>query len=428
MRKTLATMSLQVGLGDSQEDWDVRGEIDFDFFEGKSSCSTESECQQRTSSGRQKSPPIRKVMRMKSTDHGVTDDNSTATSDGKPKFLKPIITVSRVNRGTDNTVPKTVIETVIPSPFQCSNIDVASGSSKSTYKKGSSMAVKAGTAQQGLPKGVVGEDSSEELSASSISDTDVTSSSSEEDSFENPNESDSMTDVSPLPSPYNCDTPDTPQDQSGTNLRVKSHPLKYGFHNTRCKCQYGKASVEALLEAVKRLELAQNSHESSLRKETPVSTSRSKHKKNMSFSNEQVRQIDHENQRLLKRILVQQHRPKTRSVTPTLNLPSSAINRQKQQRQIELENLAFLKRLESAKPSRNLCRSYLLKDYEKRTSSRSSTRPSSATSLSTMSSRSGTSSRCTSQSSAQKVSPIKKSIPDSHIALNTKKTKVPRIS
>lgn len=67
-------------------------------------------------------------------------------------------------------------------------------------------------------------------------------------------------------------------------------------------------------------------------------------RKNYSFTNEEVRQIDRENQRLLKELSRQSARPrrsstlKKVSVTPP-RLYHSALNRQKEQQRIERENL-----------------------------------------------------------------------------------------
>ncbi|GIY21879.1 hypothetical protein CEXT_520941 [Caerostris extrusa] len=95
--------------------------------------------------------------------------------------------------------------------------------------------------------------------------------------------------------------------------------------------------------------------------------------------NEKVRKIDNDNQVLLKKIMAQQNRVKSHAVSAAPIRSSSAVNRHRHQRQIEMENLALLKRLESTKPSRNLSRSYLLRDYDRRSSgmlSRASSRSS----------------------------------------------------
>ncbi|KAM6941753.1 cilia- and flagella-associated protein 97 [Lycodopsis pacificus] len=55
------------------------------------------------------------------------------------------------------------------------------------------------------------------------------------------------------------------------------------------------------------------------------------------------------------------------SKLPQIHLFHSAVNRQREQRRIEKENLALLKRLESVKPTPGLIRSEQLKDYQRHT-------------------------------------------------------------
>ncbi|CAN2388668.1 KIAA1430 homologue [Pristimantis euphronides] len=101
--------------------------------------------------------------------------------------------------------------------------------------------------------------------------------------------------------------------------------------------------------------------------------------KNYSFKNEEVRQIDQENQRLLKELSRHATKSKGKSLTPKkLNttptrLYHSALNRQKEQQRIERENLAFLKRLESVKPTIGMTRSEQLMDYQRQVGFLSST-------------------------------------------------------
>ncbi|XP_008285012.1 cilia- and flagella-associated protein 97 isoform X2 [Stegastes partitus] len=100
-----------------------------------------------------------------------------------------------------------------------------------------------------------------------------------------------------------------------------------------------------------------------------------RNRKNYSFSNDEVRRIDRENQRLLRELsrLSPGPRPgsvvgkKTRvgSSSPLVRLSHSALNRQREQQRIERENLAFLKRLESVKPTPGLRRSEQLSDYQR---------------------------------------------------------------
>lgn len=98
----------------------------------------------------------------------------------------------------------------------------------------------------------------------------------------------------------------------------------------------------------------------------------SRHRKNYSFTNDEVQRIDQENQRLLQRLScvsrpgsVSGQRQCVTSKKPLNRLPHSALNRQREQQRIEQENLAFLRRLESVKPTAGMKRSEQLADYQR---------------------------------------------------------------
>ncbi|XP_050003278.1 cilia- and flagella-associated protein 97 isoform X1 [Alexandromys fortis] len=94
-------------------------------------------------------------------------------------------------------------------------------------------------------------------------------------------------------------------------------------------------------------------------------------RKNYSFTREEVRQIDRENQRLLKELSRQAEKPGSKSTIPGRSighppkLYHSALNRQREQQRIERENLALLKRLEAVKPTVGMKRSEQLMDYHR---------------------------------------------------------------
>lgn len=94
-------------------------------------------------------------------------------------------------------------------------------------------------------------------------------------------------------------------------------------------------------------------------------------RKNYSFSREEVRQIDQENQRLLKELSRQAEKPGSKNTIPRRSvghppkLYHSALNRQREQQRIERENLALLKRLEAVKPTVGMKRSEQLMDYHR---------------------------------------------------------------
>ncbi|XP_023444328.2 cilia- and flagella-associated protein 97 [Dasypus novemcinctus] len=94
-------------------------------------------------------------------------------------------------------------------------------------------------------------------------------------------------------------------------------------------------------------------------------------RKNYSFTREEVRQIDRENQRLLKELSRQAEKPGSKGAIPRRSagqppkLYHSALNRQREQQRIERENLALLKRLEAVKPTVGMKRSEQLMDYHR---------------------------------------------------------------
>uniref|UniRef100_H0XXH4 Cilia- and flagella-associated protein 97 n=1 Tax=Otolemur garnettii TaxID=30611 RepID=H0XXH4_OTOGA len=93
-------------------------------------------------------------------------------------------------------------------------------------------------------------------------------------------------------------------------------------------------------------------------------------RKNYSFTKEEARRIDQENQRLLKELTRHAEKPGSRSATTrwSVNPPKlyhSALNRQREQQRIERENLALLKRLEAVKPTVGMKRSEQLTDYHR---------------------------------------------------------------
>ncbi|XP_075544205.1 uncharacterized protein LOC142578652 isoform X1 [Dermacentor variabilis] len=208
---------------------------------------------------------------------------------------------------------------------------------------------------------------------SSVTDSEGLSSLSE-GSMEDLSESESITDVTPLHSPYMCDSPvpvmklpvsKLTMSEAGINGVSRSGDSSSGSDSDRSsfsgarrkrssavplpgKVRLGSkhqqrepVDLQLLVDAIRRLEAHQceQGQANRARKEP-----RAKGRKNMSFSNEEVQRIDRENQRLLKRILAQQNRPRPKfdSRTPS-RLAPSAVNRQRQQRQIEVENLMILR-------------------------------------------------------------------------------------
>ncbi|KAK3507629.1 hypothetical protein QTP70_031677 [Hemibagrus guttatus] len=98
-------------------------------------------------------------------------------------------------------------------------------------------------------------------------------------------------------------------------------------------------------------------------------SSASRRRKNYSFTSDEMRRIDRENQRLLHELSRSSTRTSSRSThrssAPPFRLYHSALNRQREQQRIQRENLAFLKRLESVKPTPGMTRVEQLTDYQR---------------------------------------------------------------
>ncbi|CAD5121611.1 DgyrCDS10108 [Dimorphilus gyrociliatus] len=95
--------------------------------------------------------------------------------------------------------------------------------------------------------------------------------------------------------------------------------------------------------------------------------------KNYSFNNIRLDEINSENERLLRKLMEQNKRPKSATKAQSkkqkavMRMTPSAVNRKKEQERIEQENWALLKRLERAKATRGLQRDALMKNYHSKT-------------------------------------------------------------
>uniref|UniRef100_A0A3P9JPV6 Cilia- and flagella-associated protein 97 n=1 Tax=Oryzias latipes TaxID=8090 RepID=A0A3P9JPV6_ORYLA len=115
--------------------------------------------------------------------------------------------------------------------------------------------------------------------------------------------------------------------------------------------------------------------ESSLEYQLALNCRRKSQRKNFSFSKDEVRRIERENQRLLQKLThlssdSNQKRAVKKSTSVAMNSPvsrlsHSALNRQREQQRIQRENLALLKKLETVKPTPDLKRSKQLADYQR---------------------------------------------------------------
>lgn len=342
-------MSLRVGLGASQADLDVQGEIDFDFFEESdaSNNSKESVSKTLTPSVTLDSKEYSSKIGSENLENGSEiaeyneiqhDQNALNIPESTTNYNKPMITVSCDD--ATGAVKKTTIETVIPTPYtykenKCGKLLSSGPIRNSKILNSPRFKSKAFKEDNEI---------SDDSSLSSMSDSTLSSES--EDSFELDG-SDSITDVSPLPSPYNCSTPNERKLKEQLHLNDSKEPKKDGvkFNDEVAKKSCEKCDTidfRELVKAMNRLQMKQNSRSISTcsgRCSSPVLTQKAKCRNNLSFTNEEVRKIDSDNQNLLKKIVAQQTRTKAPNAAPFQIRPSSAVNRQRQQRQIELENL-----------------------------------------------------------------------------------------
>ncbi|KAM9792155.1 cilia- and flagella-associated protein 97 [Neosynchiropus ocellatus] len=185
------------------------------------------------------------------------------------------------------------------------------------------------------------------------------------------NSEDSVTDVSPLSSP--CVSPLESEDQNHKDMKEP------GFEEVE---QQESAPSSSLSHIHQEDDSHLDDDESSFSSECQFQDQlllrlpRPNTRKNFSFSNDEVRRIDRENQRLLQELCRISPRSRPGSAAgqrshfgngATYVRPShSALNRQREQKRIERENLAFLKRLEAVKPTRGLKRSEQLADYHRK--------------------------------------------------------------
>lgn len=441
----IAIMSLKVGLGHSENDLEIQGEIDFDFFDSRPRDNEENEPAQGLKNPAQRSfeneqlqhepqitidPPqpstsqgaskresnfkeksVDKLSRQRS-EHNVQEESVTCKINSESqmkhakhtrKVIKTNVVIPRLEG--EHELGQTINLTSLPEQQTLSNDSIFMEVAKADDASSS-------------------EDTSSQSSSISMSDSDGGSSLSDE-SFESLTDSESITDVTPLNSPYFCDSPrpqstcsrliDRPKLKSRTLLnKSPDKEMDYYDDNNASNSESlarrkkdivrfedeiqpnptssdqtdGSIDLNVLVAAIQKLEVQQNRYlnlsksrncstppvgaqSRPLLQRAPCTTSKSR--KNMSFSNDEVRRIDQENQRLLKKIVTQQSRQKSKTalgLNGTLPMrglytPSSQVNRRRRHRQIEIENVAILKRIEAAKPSTELTRSHLLRDYNR---------------------------------------------------------------
>jgi len=178
------------------------------------------------------------------------------------------------------------------------------------------------------------------------------------------------------------------------NSRSVSRPrtavLQYRDESEYSTFDANDSDIESVPSIISRASSSKRQHQTSLKSQQSSGLSPAS-RMNMSFSNEKVKSIDAENQRLLKNLLhtkSNQNPPAVMRKKPQTRVKSaSSINRNKRQQEIERENLRLLHRLQSVKPSNALTRNALLSDHSKQEQYSGrigrGSRPSSAVSTST---------------------------------------------
>ncbi|XP_075234348.1 uncharacterized protein LOC142332059 [Lycorma delicatula] len=200
--------------------------------------------------------------------------------------------------------------------------------------------------------------SPDSTSSSIVSVSTASKSSSEEDNspvLESLNVSSPSSDLTTVtPMPFSC---------SSSNSSIKNFDKDEDSQSVEEICE--KSDMKLLADAVETLSLQHKNMRSQI-KTFPCNTNRSQcnrtRRKNMTFTNEQLRKINRENEILLKKIM-SYSKPNTKpsvmnnTSPPTCVKASAAINRKKNQRQINHDNYILLKKIHSVKPTPSISNS-----------------------------------------------------------------------
>ncbi|XP_020786236.1 cilia- and flagella-associated protein 97 isoform X2 [Boleophthalmus pectinirostris] len=178
---------------------------------------------------------------------------------------------------------------------------------------------------------------------------------------------DTVTDVSPISSAASShlQSPDLNHSETEDDSVEQQQSLpSSGLHSAQHHEHFSQEEDDYSLSSGSRLD----SH-------VAVQFTGARHRKNYSFSNDEVKRIDRENQRLLRQLSrcsfgsrpgsASGQRHCGTSSTPLNRLSHSALNRLREQKRIERDNIAFLKKLESVKPTPGMKRSEQLADYQR---------------------------------------------------------------
>ncbi|XP_046555831.1 cilia- and flagella-associated protein 97-like [Haliotis rubra] len=187
-----------------------------------------------------------------------------------------------------------------------------------------------------------------------------------------------MTDVSPLTSPRNSPHKKRYDSNLRSDLRNGSHKktVQYrgippNLENAGYSITPGEAEtldLNILMKAVSELEKTKRVKDNTRR--VMFAPPKAHDSSNYTFTDDRTKLIEKENQRLLREIMKHvaeqrdPHQMKRADPTPVRRVTASAINRQRQQKRIESDNLQFLRRLQKVKPTRGMSRDDQINHYQ----------------------------------------------------------------
>ncbi|KAK3605423.1 hypothetical protein CHS0354_007504 [Potamilus streckersoni] len=186
-----------------------------------------------------------------------------------------------------------------------------------------------------------------------------------------------ITEVSPLVTPQS-----TPRAQSSSDIYGKHVKTDQQYKipeddsvGTNIKLDSDKIDLNVLMQCMAEIDYEKQQRLKANTRRVMFAPARpnDRPRSNYSFPADRVKLIEQENQRLLNEILKndprQNSKPKAKQKTkqipvPPQRLTPSAVNRQREQRKIEMQNLQFLKRLHGIKASKGMAREEQLKEFE----------------------------------------------------------------
>ncbi|KAK7096999.1 hypothetical protein V1264_004041 [Littorina saxatilis] len=184
-----------------------------------------------------------------------------------------------------------------------------------------------------------------------------------------PMDSDSdMTDVSPILSPRNGSVHGRSK-KSGQPAVYQAMPMADSGRHIHDGGDSQALDLSILMKAVSELEKEKRVKSNTRRVMFEPLRARPMDKSNYTFNDTDTYRIEQENKRLLQKIMRQVHegeerRPKAADIkVKQSTITASAVNRRKEQKRIESDNLSFLRRLQKIRPSRGISRNEQLTAY-----------------------------------------------------------------